>query len=306
MKMAFATPDTAGSFLRFTLKANDILERAGKLSSGSASGTLLHRAYIGETLCIIYLPLYEDSNTIHDAILRRPIGALSGGAEALESAMLRKPPLNLTFLATLCPQCGWTLNGQRDSVVLTCSNCETAWEASGGKFTRVKFFKAPSREKDSHYLPFWKISAGAKGVEINSFADFIRLTNQPRVLGKDWEDEEMSYWSPAFKIRPKIFLNLSRQFTISQKHFEADEEIPKNGLYPVTLPRTEAAQALKVILASSTLTKKNVFPYLPEITFKIKGSTLVYLPFRDTGNEMVQEHMQISINKKTLEFGRYL
>ena len=44
----------------------------------------------------------------------------------------KKIQISLTFLATLCPKCGWTLNGQRDSVVLTCSNCETAWEASEG------------------------------------------------------------------------------------------------------------------------------------------------------------------------------
>jgi hypothetical protein len=126
------------------------------------------------------------------------------------------------------------------------------------------------------------------------------------VIGKDWEDDEMSFWCPAFKIRPKIFLNLSRQFTISQKHFQAEEVIPKKNVYPVTLPSAEAIQSLKVILASSTLDKKRVFPHLPRIKFDIKDSTLVYLPFRETGHEMVQEQMQISINKKTLEFGRHL
>jgi hypothetical protein len=116
----------------------------------------------------------------------------------------------------------------------------------------------------------------------------------------------MNYWCPAFKIRPKIFLNLSRQFTISQKHFQTEEVIPKKNVYPVTLPSSEAIQSLKIILASSTLNKKSVFPHLPRIKFYLKGSTLVYLPFRKTGQEMIQEQMQISINKNTLEFGRHL
>jgi len=306
MKMKFVTPATEGSFLRFSLKAADIITKAGKLSSGSASGQILHRAYIGETLSLIYLPLYEESNTLFDAILKRPIIKLSEGPEALESAINRNPRWKLTFMATLCPQCGWNLEGQKDSVVLTCSNCETAWEASKGKFTPVNFFEVPSQNEDSQYLPFWKISARTKGLEINSFADFIRLTNQPRVLGKEWENDEMSFWSPAFKIRPKVFLTLSTRFTISQKHFPIEEEIPKKNLYPVTLPRTEAIQALKVILAGATLNKKNVFPHLSSIKFVIKDSALVYLPFKETGHEMVQEHMQISINKNTLEFGRKL
>jgi predicted RNA-binding Zn-ribbon protein involved in translation (DUF1610 family) len=306
MKMKFVNPDTAGSFLRFTLKASDILAKAGKLSSGSSSDPILHRAFIGETLSLIYLPLYVNANTLFDAVLNRPIGKLSEGAETFESAINRNPRWKLSFMATLCPQCGWNLEGERDSVVLTCGNCETAWEASKGKFIRVIYFEVPGHAEGSRYLPFWKISVRGEGVEINSFADFIRLTNQPRVLGKEWENEEMSFWSPAFKIRPKIFLNLSRQFTISQDHLQTEEEIPKKHLYPVTLPRSEAIQAMKVILANSTLTKNNVFPYLPAIKFDINDSALVYLPFKESGHEMIQEQMQISINKNTLEFGRQL
>ena len=59
MKMKFVEPDTEGSFLRFTLQAKDIIARAGRFSEESSCGTLYHRAYIGETLSIIYLPLYE-------------------------------------------------------------------------------------------------------------------------------------------------------------------------------------------------------------------------------------------------------
>jgi hypothetical protein len=306
MKMRFVTPDTKGSFLKFSLKAAEILARAGKLSSGSSAQEILHRAYIGETLSLIYLPLYVESNALFDAILNRRIAQLSEDQETLDNAVVKNPRWQLTFMATLCPQCGWNLEGERDSVVLTCINCESVWEALKGKFSRVNFFEVPGQSKDTHYLPFWKISARTEGVEIESFADFIRLTNQPRVIGKDWEDDEMNFWCPAFKIRPKIFLNLSRQFTISQKHFQAEEVIPKKNVYPVTLPSTEAIQSLKIILASSTLDKKRVFPHLPRVKFDIKGSTLVYLPFRETGQEMIQEQMQISINKNTLEFGRQL
>ncbi|MBW2331022.1 MAG: hypothetical protein JRF30_08870, partial [Deltaproteobacteria bacterium] len=51
---------------------------------------------------------------------------------------------------------------------------------------------------------------------------------------------------------------------------------------------------------------RKIFPLLPRVSFTVKDSTLVYLPFADTGHEMVQQHMRISINKKALEFGRYL
>ena len=307
MKMKFVTPDTEGSFLKFSLKANDILARAGNLSSGIGSKKIFHRAYIGETLSLIYLPLFLEGGRLFDAILNRPLARFSQDQDVFKQSVSRNPRWKLTFLPTLCPQCGWNLEGERDSVVLTCSNCETAWEASNNKFVQVNFLKVPGKGENTVYLPFWKISAAmVEGVKINSFADFIRLTNQPRVVEKEWEGQDMSFWSPAFKIRPKVYLNLSRQFTISQQNFRTEESIPKKNLYPVTLPQTEAAQSMKITLASSALNKKMVLPDLPRIRFAIKNSTLVYLPFTDTGHEMVQQHVRISINKNTLEFGRQL
>jgi hypothetical protein len=280
-----------------------VLARAGKHTSGS--GRLFHRAYIGETVSLIYLPLFVRKETLFDAIINRPIVKLTQGEDIFGSAD-NHPRWRLTFMSTLCPQCGWNLEGERDSVVLTCSNCNTAWEASEGRFVRVAFGVVPGQGGKTMYLPFWKIAARADGIGINSFADFIRLTNQPRVVQKDWENQDMSYWCPAFKIRPKIFLRLLSQLTISQKDFKTKETIPKQDLYPVTMPQSEAAQSMKLTLANSALTKRNTFPLLPQVNFAVKDSTLVYLPFTDKGHDMVQQDMRVSINKRALEYGRYL
>ena len=303
MKMKFVTPETTGSFLRFTRKASDILANAGRLSSGSNNGDILHRAFIGETMSLIYLPLYIENNRLYDAVLNKPIANFSGGVENLEQAINRSPKWGLTFIPTLCPDCGWELEGDAGSVVLTCSNCDSAWEAVKGKFKKIDFNLVPGEDKETIYLPFWKTTVVTRGVDISSFADFIRLTNQPRVVGKDWEEKPMSFWSPAFKIRPKVFLRLSKQFTISQQQFETEDLIPKKNLFPVTLPCTEAVQSMKMILAASAVFKKNIFPHLPHIRFDVKKATLVFLPFSDTGHEMKQQHIEISINKNTLDFG---
>jgi len=306
MTLKFLEPGKGGtSLLRFSLKATDILTKAGRIPSGS-SDEIFHRAFIGETLSLIYLPLFVDGDRLFDAVLNRPIADIPEGEDTITQAKIGNPRWKLRFIATLCPRCGWNLEGERDSVVLTCHNCQTAWAASKGRFEQVKFMVVPGRGKDAVYLPFWKISAVAEGIEIQSFADFVRITNQPRVVRKEWEREPMSFWSPAFKIRPKVFLHLSRQFTVTQKSFQGEEEIRNRKLYPVTLPHTEAVQAMKTILAASTLHKKDVLPLLPRVNFKILDSTLVFLPFTDNGNELFQEEMRASINKNTLEFGRKL
>ena len=162
------------------------------------------------------------------------------------------------------------------------------------------------QDKDTVYLPFWKIRAKVKGLEINSYGDFMRQTNQPRVSQKKWENQAMHFWSPAFKIKPKVFLRLSSQITVSQVCFKAQGSIHGKNLYPVTLPGTEAIQGLKLVLAGSAINKEKVLSLLSSIKFDIKELTLAYLPFTDTGHEMVQQHIGISINKNTLNYGRYL
>jgi predicted RNA-binding Zn-ribbon protein involved in translation (DUF1610 family) len=306
MKMRFVTTHMAGKFLRCSVKLHDMLAKVGKHTSRSGSGQLFHRAYIGEALSLIYLPLFVQEGTVFDAIANRPIHKLSHGQDIFGSAIENNLRWRLTFMATLCPQCGWNLDGERDSVILTCRNCSTAWDASEGRFVRVSLAVVPGRGESTVYLPFWKIRACAKGMEINSYADFIRVTKQPGVVQRHWENQGMSFWSPAFKIRPRIFLRLLSQLTISQKDLDTKEAIPKRGLYPVTMPQSEAAQSMKLTLASSTMTKRKTFPLIPRVSFTVKDSTLVYLPFTDTGHDMVQQQMDISINKKALEFGRYL
>ncbi len=306
MKMKFVHRGVEGSFLKRSLRPTDVLSKAGKHPSLFGPGKLIHRAYIGEALSLIYLPLFVRDGKVFDAVTNRSIAKLPQGEDIFGPAIDDKPRWQITFMATICPQCGWNLDGERDSVVLTCSNCDTVWEASKGKFIKAGFRAVPGRGESSIYLPFWKIAAQEKSLKINSYADFIRVTRQPKVVQKHWENRDMSFWIPAFKIRPKIFLQLARQMTITQREFDMEEVIPKENLYPVTLPQSEAAQSIKITFASSVVTKKKIFPLLPRVSFYIKESTLVYLPFNDTGHEIIQEHMPVSINKRTLEFGRHL
>lgn len=307
MKMRFVTPDLSGSFLSCSLSVENALDTVGKHISTLVSRDFLHRAYIGETLSLIYLPMHVAGNRVVDAVTNQLIASIPGGREVFEPDIEDNPLWQITFMATICPNCGWSLNGEKDSVILTCSNCDTVWQAVDGRFVGVGFETVPGSGREALYLPFWKICAkSAEGLEINSYADFIRVTNQPKVVQRHWENQKMSFWIPAFKIRPGIFLNLSRQMTIGQKHFEAVEEIPRDNLYPVTLPHSEAVQSIKITLADSIMRKKKMFPLLPQVRFTIGDSKLVYLPFNDAGQEIIQEDMRISIHKKTLEFGRSL
>ncbi|OGP53340.1 MAG: hypothetical protein A2Y65_05475 [Deltaproteobacteria bacterium RBG_13_52_11] len=306
MKMKFVTPDVHGSFLKCSLRPLDVLANVGKRTSFFSPGRIFHRAYIGEAFSLIFLPLFVQGGRVFDAVINKPITALPNGEDIFPLASEEDSSWRITFMATICPQCGWDLDGESDSVVLNCGNCDTAWEASEGRLVQVDFSVVPGKGNNVKYLPFWKIAVRDEGLGINTYADFIRITQLPTLMQRDWDNKELSFWIPAFKIRPKVFLRLAREITILQQDFAMGEPIPKKTFYPVTLPKGEAAQSLKVTLASSVMAKKEFFPLLPQVNFTIMKFNLIHLPFRSMGLDMIQEDMGISINKNALKYGRYL
>jgi predicted RNA-binding Zn-ribbon protein involved in translation (DUF1610 family) len=306
MRMKFLRPGIEGTFLKSFPTTSDLLDRAARHSSLSMSGPVFYRAFIGEALSLIYLPLFVQDETLFDAITERPIAKLPSGKGVFSRLKKDDTSWGVTFLATLCPNCGWNLEGVRDSVVLLCPNCQSAWEASGERFCRVDFKVVAGEGKKMAYLPFWRMSATVSGITIKSYADFIRVTNQPKVIQKDWEEQQMGFWSPAFKIRPKLLISLLRQLNLSRKRIHLEEAMPQKEVHPVTLPLSEAAQTIKLAVAVSTVSRKKVFPLLPGVGIRVTGATLIYLPFARMGHELVQPETGVSIPGKALDFGRYL
>jgi hypothetical protein len=170
----------------------------------------------------------------------------------------------------------------------------------------VEHVVIPDIGSDLTYLPFWKMTVTTSGLPMKTFADFLKLARQPRVIFDEWEDEPMSFWSPAFKIRPKLFLHLLRNTTIAQPSYSNSDPLGRKRLFPATLPSSEAAQTFKLTLAASSIKKSDIFPLLPRVRFKVEKLTLAYLAFMDNGHEMVQPCSQLTINKNALNFGRYL
>ncbi len=334
MKLRFVMPEQGGRFLGYSLKTTDILLQAAKLTSDTSKDNpyekatvlgnsfisysfsigpitlseerlgILHRAFIGETISIIYLPMYLEGNRLFDAVLNRPIVSLPRGKEDLEPLFTRNPGRGPRFISTLCPKCGGAMDGERDSFVLLCGNCHTLWEFVDGNWKPIDFSVVPGRDSGCLYIPFWRMTAGVKGADMETFSDFIRVTNQPMIVNAERGNRDINFFCPAFKIKPNFFLNLARQFTILQRDFTGKETLEKKDMFPVTLPQAEAIQALKVILASSAVNKRSIFPKLPGINFKIKALSLVYIPFVQGPNELTHEDTGMTINRASLEFGR--
>ena len=192
--------------------------------------------------------------------------------------------------------------GRKGQYALVCRNCQTVWEAVKGRLDPVDFQVVEGQDKNSYHLPFWKMSVEAPNHGLSSYADFVRMTNLPKVIKKAWENKEMEFWSPAFKIRPKLFLSLSKRLTVSQIEFAGENDLLPARNHPVTLNLSEAIQTLKVTLAASAVNRKKILPLLADMRFSVKSARLVYLPFQETSHEMVQEQTGFAVNKNALQF----
>jgi hypothetical protein len=311
MKMMPLTADHVGRFIPQTVEPEKIFSQAFRLTtlfSQEKKQQLHHRAFIGETLSRIYLPLYRREDMLVDAVTNLEIGPVDQAWQELSGRSLPfRQAWQPRFLSTLCPHCAAPMTGEADALVLFCRNCETMWEESEGRFAAITWGCVPAQEKTDLAIPFWKIALIEQdGGILRSFADFLRLTNQPVVVRPEDEDLPLAFWLPACKLPPAGFLQTAHSLTVSQRRIAGSSPGPLSHAYPVNLSRQEAGQALKSVLASAALAKKTVLPLLPSLDLQPGESSLVYLPFRNAGHDMIERQTSVAITAAALKFGRKL
>lgn len=305
MQIRLLAADNRGRFSPLTEKVRDIFSKAARLTTAfsESSDTIYHRSFIGETISYIYLPTYIRDSTLIDGVLNRPIGTGVPKQSLMQKSVICKKEWLPRFIATICPHCAALMTGNRDSLVMECGNCQSLWLEQKGGFSKIAHSFVSPGEGDN-FLPFWKISTNIKGLQLKSFADFLRLTNHPVVIREEHEKMHHNFWLPAFKIRPKYFLQAAKNLTVTQNTIP-DEKIEfQGGLYPATLPLQEAVQAIKAVLTEAAVNKKLFIPSLPRVKVGVDRAELVYLPFHALGHDLIQDHTSVTLSKRTLYFGR--
>jgi len=311
MKITMARESLGGRFVKRRAKPAAVLKRAEKLvDSVFESGTeeICHRAFIGESVSCLYLPLYIENDALYDGILNRRLGTTeSAGAWLSNTDNLL--PYNSSwqprFLAMICPRCGDTMEGEPDSIILHCFNCDSSWEEVKGRFQRVPCAVVASDER-AVQLPFWRIRVESGGIDMKTMGDMLAVANQAVVIRDAHRRRGLEFWIPAVKIRPSVFITLAKGATLSQLKYPAGTAALSRNLQAVTLPGREAIQALKSVFAELSVNRKDVLPMLPKLSFSIKACTLVFLPFADTGHDYVQVHSGLSVASSVVRLGRKL
>ncbi len=306
--LSFATRKVEGRFITPSLAFSKILlsmekQLAGMGVQATAQDTL-EKKYIGETASIIYAPFKRDGQKLIDAITQKKSYLIKKPLDDESLIAGKADTWRPEFFPALCPQCGWDLNGERDSCVFVCENCERAWEPIHDGLNEVSMGAVLKHSGDATYIPFWKIRPRITGIQLDTYADLVRLANLPKVVQKKWETLPLEFWVPAFKIRPDIFLRMGGMLTISAPENIVYENWKKPSIYPITLPLVDAVESLKIIFASLVVTKRKNYAKLPGIDISPLKSTLILLPFISRGNEFIYEEHNMAIQKIALRYGR--
>jgi hypothetical protein len=267
----------------------------------------LHTDHIGENLSLIFEPYYLKENKIFYEVLNNPVSTQLLDDYYLDNFNGGPAETHLKFLPTLCPECGWDLLGQRDSLTLHCKNCESVWHPGNNQLQKTNTAFISTKSSNTLYLPFWRIRASISGISLSSYADLIRIANLPKVVQSQWENMPFRFWGPAFKVRPQRYLKLATGITISQPTQQLTRGLPKTDqLVSVNLPLKEALETLKINLASLIRPRQLMVDTIQEIQITPKSYLLVYLPFEVGPHEYIQADLNLAINKNQLSLASNL
>lgn len=302
LKLKFVSPEMEGRFLYPDRSMDQTIRIFEERFLSALPEPVLARSHVGDSTSLLYAPFYVEDR-VYDAVLNRPVSQRL--PEKFDAASFKggRPARQLRFLPALCPNCGWDLDGSKASLVLGCRNCGTLWQAVSRGYGKLKFGHLPLAGEHVTYFPFWRLGADVQGLALKSYADLAAASNLPRVPRRKWRDIPFRFWTPAFKVRPRKFISLATQFTLSQPGETEVPEIPDAPLYPATLPVTEAAESLKIVLAGFLKPRSKLARELPDIQIKAQNFALIYIPFVEKHPDFVQPAFRQAINKNMLVLG---
>jgi hypothetical protein len=322
-KLKFLHKGITGSFLPPAISRKEILQQIG--GSGDK------KVHIGEILSLIFMPFYQDRDVIYDGLTGKSVSMHPSDPVlnlALNLAANKKSPAyNLKFTPSICPNCGWDLKGETDSLVLHCNNCMSFWmirnnlKVTRKKLNRLKAMFFDSKSDMHIQIPFWRLQIEFSNLECSTYAHLTKIANIPRIVKspksiqpnniKKDEQQILYFYIPAFKLNPKLFLRIGKQVTLAgieppMIEPSRTDNIPQGMFHPVDLPVEEGLQAVGPVLMNLSANKKNIWNLLEKEKFKLKTYSLVYVPFYAAGSEYIQKTLGFSIQKNSLKFGRQL
>lgn len=304
--------DNEGKFIASSVREKETLLKNYKTRSDAVQEiftgeTAGQEVFIGETASIIYTPVYFSKGKIFDAILKKPfnIKKENEDSEAL-FASAPEEKWHVDFLPLLCPECGADLPGEKDDLILFCENCHSAWDPSHKNFLKIKFVTWQEKGENIIYLPFWRLKVNVSGMQLETYADLIKVANLPKAPSDIWQNTPFYFCAPAFKLNTALFLRWCRQLTATPAPGDMTTDFPSQKIHRATLPVAEALDSCLVTLSSLIADKRHLAQSVASLKFTMEDYTLVLHPFKISVREMIHTKLGFSMDISALTMGAYL
>lgn len=302
-KLKFIQPDTKGVFTPHSISKKEILKRMDKeYTTQKGQHAYIH---VGEIISLIYLPFFKTEDELCDGLSGQKINILPAALNTFESQ--GKPPkYDVSFMPGLCPNCGWELAGETDSLVLSCQGCFRTFLIGNRGLRQINAQFASVDSSVDMVAPFWKLSVNFSKIACSKYSDIMQIANLPKAILEEHKVKDFYFFIPAFKVNPKLFLRLGKQVSLLQPDSAPLDKLPKVDFYPADLPLQEGLEAVPPLLMDLCKRKKEFWAMLIREKIKLEKYSLVYLPFKEAGLEYVQPEFGFSLPKNSLKFGRKL
>ncbi|MBN1363647.1 MAG: hypothetical protein JW976_02470 [Syntrophaceae bacterium] len=292
MKLKFVgNADNVGKFIASSAKTKEQILKNYKTQAGA-----LQEIFIGETVSVIYTPVYCAKGRVYDAVLKKSLDLQTKDME-VEQVFISAPDekWHVDFLPLLCPNCGADLPGEKDALIVFCNNCHSAWDPSDKNFARVNFFTWREEGENITYLPFWQLKVKVSGIQLETYADLIKLANLPKAPTEVWQKTPFYFYAPAFKLNPNLFLRWCRQLTATPPPKDLTADFPAKNIHQATLPVTEALDSCLVTLSNLMGSKIDLVDSAPSSNFTLEDLPQDPFPFQISTREKILEKMGISM-----------
>ncbi len=304
LRMRYVDEATAGEFWPPNVTVRDFALRLN-----SAAGSITPDAgrrpqvFIGEVRSLVYTPLVVEDGRFLDGITLKSLPGLQPPELDDSAVPVHERP---KFWPTLCPDCGWDMEGEKDNSVLFCRQCCQGWMDQNDQWQSIPLWRCgEGRNSADLWLPFWNFEADSDDLDVRTYADLIRFANLPRPVLPDMERDRLRYWVPAFKINPHLFLRLGSRMTVSRPSpAKIENDLPGGAIGTTSLPFEEALESIPVILAASASANRARFEQAAQARFAPGAFRLVLVPFDRQNHEFFQPDLGFSIPANTLKWGR--
>ncbi|MBN2415412.1 hypothetical protein JXO52_06205 [bacterium] len=255
-----------------------------------------YQEFIGEIISLLHYPVTVRDGVLRDGVLDEQLSRTKGMDTILSEKQAVSVRKTWKSLPLTCPGCGWTLEGASDSILFTCSNCDTRWLFHDKKLRRCRVLHLEPEEKHGVYLPYWKLKIRCPGFEETVYENQIKRNFVWRGRGKDAPQLETEIWTPALRLLPDEFLIAATKINAHAGNLELKKGMPAStALFPVTLPVSEAVESLTLILYEMTGNKSRLAPDLPDLEITASEARVVYVPFQKQAVDLVQPRAHFAI-----------